>query len=75
MPEGFIPKKPKVVDLEKADSVLENCQDDMIRKKIQGEVRSTKGDLLEREAYNAIKSHFKSIEEDVFVIHGLEMKT
>ena len=71
IPEGYLPKKPKVVDLEMADDIMEQFPND---KKLIGDIRQTKGDMLERQVYNALKKHFSTrLNEDVLVIQGLEL--
>ena len=71
IPECFIPKKPRVVEPENAKTVLENNPND---KKLQGEIRQTKGDILEKEVYETLLDYYKSKNEDVLVIHGIEMQ-
>ena len=71
VPEGYLPKKPKVVDPDIAQDIKSQFPDD---KKLQGDVKQTEGDLLERQVYDALQTHFKSRKkEDVLIVQGLEM--
>ena len=43
-------------------------------KNLQGDIKQTEGDLLERDVYDALQSHFKSRQdENVLIVQGLEM--
>ena len=71
IPEGYLPKKPKVIDSETAEIVMEQYPDD---KKLIGDIRQSKGDMLERQVYDALYKHFSSkVDEDVLIIQGLEL--
>ena len=71
VPEGYLPKKPKVVDPDIAQDIKSQFPAD---KKLQGDVKQTEGDLLERQVYDALQTHFKSRKkEDVLIVQGLEM--
>ena len=71
VPEGYLPKKPKVVDPHIAQEIKNQYPDD---KKLQGDVKQAEGDLLERQVYEALESHFKPRKnEDVLIVQGLEM--
>ena len=71
VPEGYLPKKPKVVDPDIAQDIKSQFPED---KKLQGDVKQTEGDLLERQVYNSLQTHFKSRKkEDVLIVQGLEM--
>ena len=71
VPEGYLPKKPKVVDPDIAQDIKSQFPDD---KKLQGDVKQTEGDLLERQVYDALQTHFKARKkEDVLIVQGLEM--
>ena len=68
IPEGYLPKKPKVIDSEKAEVVMEQNPDD---KNLIGDVRQSKGDMLERHVYDSLKKHFssKADENHLRVVH------
>ena len=71
VPEGYLPKKPKVIDPDIAEEIQSQFPDD---KKLRGDVKQTEGDLLERQVYQALQTHFKSRKnEDVLIVQGLEM--
>ena len=71
VPEGYLPKKPKIVDPDIAEDIKSQFPDD---KNLQGDVKQTEGDLLERDVYDALQSHFKSRrDENVLIVQGLEM--
>ena len=71
VPEGYLPKKPKVVDPDIAAEIKRQFPDD---NKLLGDVKQTEGDLLERQVYEALQTHFKSRKkEDVLIVQGLEM--
>ena len=71
IPECFIPKKPRIVAPECSKTVLESNPNN---KRLQGEVRQTIGDMLEKEVYQTIQDYCRSTNDDVLVIHGLEMQ-
>ena len=48
VPEGYIPKKPGIVNPDIADQISDQFPDDM---KLQGEITQTSGDLAERYTY------------------------
>ena len=71
VPEGYLPKKPKVIDPDIAEEIQSQFPDD---KKLRGDVKQTEGDLVERLVYQALQTHFKSRKnEDVLIVQGLEM--
>ena len=71
IPESYLPKKPKVVNPEISDEIKSQFPDD---KKLLGEIKQTKGDLLERKVYEALKEYFNNKpNENVLVIQGIEM--
>ena len=69
IPEGFIPKQPRVVDPDISQQIKEQYPED---KKLSGEIDHSESDLVEREAYDLLKKHFPP-NEDVVIIHGLEL--
>ena len=71
VPEGYLPKKPKVIDPDIAEEIQSQFPD---YKKLRGDIKQTEGDLLERQVYQALQTHFKSRKnEDVLIVQGLEM--
>ena len=71
IPEGYLPKKPKVIDPGISSEIKEQFPDDKI---IYGEIKQTEGDLLERQVYDALQQHFKSRKkEDVLIVKGIEL--
>ena len=71
VPEGYIPKKAKVVN--------PDITDDEIRQlplpfgKTKGKVTGANSDLREREVYECLRTHFAHQQDIVLVIHGLDM--
>ena len=59
IPEGYLPKKPKVIDPERADDIQAQYPDD---KKLIGDIRQTKGDMFELcQVYDALKKNISNV--------------
>ena len=71
IPEGYLPKKPKVVDPDVAEKIKNEFPND---KKLLGAIKATEGDLLERKVYDALKNYFKPRQkEDVLIIQASKL--
>ena len=70
VPEGFIPKKPRIIDPDLEEEILKHFPND---KSLQGEFRMTKSHLIEKKVRDILMEHFKEIGDDVLIICGLEL--
>ena len=70
VPEGHVPKNPRIVMPEWSDQIEGQFQDDP---DFLGELHQAIGDMAEKEAYDALRDYFKEKGEAVVIINGLEM--
>ena len=70
VPEGHVPKNPRIVMPEWRDQIEGPFQDDP---NFMGELDQAIGDMAEKEAYDALRDYFKEKGEAVVIINGLEM--
>ena len=70
IPEGFLPKKPRIVNPDIAQEIQRQFPSD---KKLCGEVKQTVSDLIEKEVYKVLESFFKGRKsEAILVIQGIQ---
>ena len=70
VPEGHLPKKPRIIMPEWRDDIERQFPGN---RQFLGELHQTIGDMAEKEAYDALKDYFKRKGEAAVVINGLEM--
>ena len=76
IPESYIPKKPRILDSEKARDAMNKIPSNETRKKslFSGDMKHTESDQIERHVYDVLKSFYtKEKGETVLVIQGIDI--
>ena len=70
VPEGHLPKNPRIVMPEQRARIEDQFPDDS---HLLGELHQTIGDMAEKQAFDALRAYFNGKKEAVVIINGLEM--